>query len=49
MTRLIQWISDAVRDVDSQPEVHFHRGYQLQPVVCYDRHCGAPRLDVSSG
>jgi hypothetical protein len=49
MTRLIQWISNVVRDPYSEPEPHFHSGPNSMPAVCYDAHCGTPRLDVSSG
>jgi len=49
MTRLIHWISTVVRDPDTEPEAHFHAGPESAPAVCYDAHCGAPRLDVGTG
>jgi len=44
MTRLITWIGNVLRDPDPEPAVHFHAGPELQPIVCYDAHCGSPRL-----
>ena len=49
MTRLIHWISNVIRDPDTEPEVHFHQGPQSTPAVCYDARCPAPRLDVGTG
>jgi hypothetical protein len=44
--RVIQWITNAVRDPYNEPVAHFHAGPESTPAVCYDRNCGSPRLDV---
>ena len=44
--RLIDWIMDVVLDQDTEPAAHFHQGPESTPAVCYDAHCGSPRLDV---
>ena len=50
MSRVIQWISDILRDDhDAEPSPHFHRGPDAVPAVCFDRGCGSPHLDVRSG
>jgi hypothetical protein len=48
MTRLIQWISDVIRDPLTEPEAHFHSGPESTPAVCYEAHCRVPRLDVGA-
>jgi len=45
MTRLISWIGNVLRDPDTEADVHFHAGSELRAIVCYDAHCGSPRLD----
>ncbi len=44
--RLISWITNVVRDPDSEPQPHFHQGPESMPAVCYDERCRLPRLDV---
>jgi hypothetical protein len=47
--RVIRWISNVVRDPGTEPLAHFHQGPESTPAVCYDPHCGSPRLDVETG
>jgi hypothetical protein len=44
--RLVRWIMDVVHDPDTEVRPHFHQGPDSTPAVCYDEHCGSPRLDV---
>jgi hypothetical protein len=44
--RVIGWISSALRDPETEPQPHFHKGPESTPAVCYDARCRAPRLDV---
>ncbi len=47
--RLMGWISDVIRDVDTDPRPHFHQGPESTRAVCYDARCRAPQLDVGTG
>ena len=47
--RLLGWITNVVRDEDTEARPHFHQGPQSTPAVCYDDRCRSPRLDVGSG
>ncbi len=42
-SRLIGWFTGRPR---TEPAVHFHTGPESTPAVCFDEHCGIPRLDV---
>jgi hypothetical protein len=42
----MSWISGLVRESTMEPEVHFHQGPAMHPVVCFDERCGSPRLAV---
>jgi hypothetical protein len=46
MTRLISWITSAIREPGTEPAVHFHAGTEVQPEVCFDAHCRRPALDL---
>jgi len=48
MHRMVQRFADVLRDPHIEPQPHFHQGPESTPVVCYDEHCGSPRLDVST-
>ncbi len=43
--RVIGWIASAIRGSHAEPQPHFHKGPHAVPAVCYDAHCGTPRLD----
>jgi hypothetical protein len=45
MTRLISWITSAIREPELEHAVHFHAAAD-QPEVCYDAHCRRPALDL---
>ena len=47
--RLLNWITNVVRDPDAEAQPHFHQGPESLPAVCYDERCRSPRLDVGSG
>ncbi len=46
MTRLISWITSAIREPEAERAVHFHAATDRQPEVCFDAHCGRPALDL---
>ena len=46
--RVIDWITNVMREPHTEPEPHFHQGPESTPAVCYDARCGMPRLDVST-
>ena len=46
--RVIHWIANVMRDPYTEPQAHFHQGPQSTPAVCYDPHCGSPRLDIGT-
>ncbi len=46
MTRLISWITSAIREPEAESAVHFHAGSEVIPEVCFDARCGRPSLDV---
>ncbi len=46
MTRLISWITSAIREPEAERAVHFHTATDRQPEVCFDAHCRRPALDV---
>ena len=46
--RVIDWITNVMREPYTEPEPHFHQGPESMPAVCYDAGCGMPRLDVST-
>ena len=47
--RVIHWITNVVRDPDTEPQPHFHQGPESTPAVCYDSRCRSPHLDVGTG
>jgi hypothetical protein len=46
--RVIDWISTAMAERYTEPEVHFHQGPENTPAPCYDARCGIPQLDVGT-
>jgi hypothetical protein len=47
--RVIDWITAALRDPYTEPQVHFHQGPYSAPMVCHDSSCESPRMHVENG
>ncbi|HEX2412536.1 MAG TPA: hypothetical protein VHJ39_15320 [Solirubrobacteraceae bacterium] len=44
--RVVQWITDVLRDREHEVTPHFHQGPESTPAACYDQRCALPWLDV---